>query len=126
MFSEGYLEMDEVQNKYSLNWLERLHGIVSQETTQLDRCAQEQNFLPIVKFRLYVARIFDQLKKNPNKEMLWFDLARTLKEELKDDFDYYKLWEVVRSLAYLSFIKISEDRGDGNHTISLLHLPEPK
>jgi hypothetical protein len=119
---QGDVEMAEpVQNKYSLDWLERLHRIVSQDKTRLEAYAQEQTYLPVTTFRNYVAGIFEQLKKN--KEMLWFDLARALKEELKEDFDYYKLWEVITNLAYLSYIEIGERKTDGN---CLLRLIEAK
>lgn len=105
--------MQDIRKQFSLDWLSGSEKSTSEPSTSLAQCALEEAVI------FYGQPIIRQLEQAQGGQMGLHDLARALKDDVRD-FQFEKLWEVIKHLASISMVEIA-DASDpaGNYIIRL-------
>ena len=105
--------MQDIRNKFSLDWLSGSSGGMSTQTSSVGQSALDEAVV------FYSQPVLSVLAKQGEKTMGLHDLARALKDEIKD-FRFADLWEVVKHLESLKFVQIDPSDPTGNYQIKLV------
>lgn len=104
--------MQDIRKQFSLDWLSGSEKGPAEQSTTLAQSALDEAVI------FYGQPILRQLEAHGG-QMGLHDLARALKDDVKD-FQFEKLWEVIKHLASISMVEIA-DASDaaGNYLIRL-------
>src|SRR2546421_8323466 len=91
--------MQDIRRQFSLDWLSGSEKSTSESSTALAKSALDEAVV------FYGQPIIKQLEQAQGGQMGLHDLARALKNDVKD-FQFEKLWEVIKYLANLSMVEI--------------------
>ncbi|MCU1264950.1 MAG: hypothetical protein JWM21_1268 [Acidobacteria bacterium] len=105
--------MQDIRNKFSLDWLSGSSNRSSQQTSSQGQSALDEAVV------YYSQPMIKLLEAQNGQPMGLHELARSLKDDIKD-FDFSNLWEVTKHLANLKIVEIV-DASDaaGNYLIKL-------
>ena len=110
------IEMESIRKQFSLDWLA---GSRDQQPAANPELSASQSALEEALI-FYSQPIFAHLSEAESKELRLHDLARALKDEIRD-FKFEELWEVIKLLADRGFIQVTDiDEPSGNYLVHLL------
>lgn len=105
--------MQDIRKQFSLDWLAGTDKGPSNPSSSLAQSALDEAVI------FYGQPILSQLEQAPGGQMGLHDLARALKDDVRD-FHFDRLWEVIKHLAGIYMVEIV-DASDaaGNYQIRL-------
>jgi hypothetical protein len=106
--------VESIRKQFSLDWLPGSDSQGKKEPSQLT-----QSSLHEARAFVYSSGIGNHLLKAPEQQMKLHDLARKVKEDVKQ-FKFEELWDVVKLLVDRGFIEVDDiQEPSGNYTIKL-------
>jgi hypothetical protein len=105
--------MQDIRKQFSLDWLSGSERNRPEPSISEAQAALNEAVI------FYGQPIISQLERAPEGQMGLHDLARALKDDVRD-FRFERLWEVIKHLADISMVEIA-DASDpaGNYLIRL-------
>lgn len=106
--------MESIRKQFSLDWLPVTQVGGGDESSRLTNSSLDE-----ARDFIYGSGIGNSLIKAPDQKMPLHDLARAVKDDVKE-FKFEELWEVIKRLAGRGFIEVADtDEPSGNYTIKL-------
>ena len=106
--------MESIRKQFSLDWLPG-----SQESGSQGPSRQTESSWDEARDFIYSSAIGNHLTKAPDQELKLHDLARSVKDDVKE-FKFEELWESIKRLADRRFIDVDDiQEPAGNYTIKL-------
>src|SRR5438105_2604188 len=106
--------MESIRKQFSLDWLPGSQEGGKQEPSRLTKSSLDE-----ARDFLYSSAIGNYLAKAPKQQLKLHDLARSVKDDVKE-FQFEELWESIKRLADRGFIEVDDiQEASGNYTIKL-------